>query len=300
MVLPTTKDLGVVPESDGYVVVDCFGAERPFNKALLATGILATGVETPDAYGIALDVHHHLNEHHITRIDSADLVVLTANRISDKLSRSLAERYLRWNRARRFGRPLVVLLAGTCGIGKSTLATQLAIRLGINQVVSTDTIREVLRTTTPVEDAPELHQSILDAGPSQAVTYARQAQVVTSACVAVARRCLRDNKSVLFEGSHLFPGDLAKALRGHDKNPIVIERMLYLNDTDMASRRGESANDEAPVNRPGRPDRAAAALTLQRTMRDMAAQAGVRDFAIEGGEDLTRHVVDEYVDGSLD
>lgn len=288
ILLPTAK--GLDAEAEGYVVVDCYGNERPFNRAFLTTGILATGIEPPDAFAIALDVHRYLLEHHLTRIDSADLVVLTGDRIADTHSRAKADLYLRWHRARRFGQPLVVALSGTTGIGKSTLATQLVMRLGINQVVSTDSVREVLRAAVENDDSSPLHESLLDAGPNQAALYARQAELVTSACAAIAKRCVRDNKSVLFEGTHLFPGELGKALRAHADNPIVVERMLFIDEADIRSR-----SDDAEKVR-----RNAAARTLQRTMREVARLAGVREFGIRDGDGLTLRVVNEYVDRSLD
>lgn len=282
--LPTAKVLEA--RIDGTIVVDCFGSERPFNLGYLASGILAVGIETPDAYAVALDVQRHLIEHHITRIDSADLVVLAANRITDSLSRSQADLYLRWNRARRFGRPLVLALSGTYGIGKSTLATQLAIRLGVNQVVSTDTIREVLRTTVSRGLMPELHHSIRDAGEARTTTYTRQAEAVTRSCAAIARRCILDRKSVLFEGTHLLPGELAKALRSDSQRPIVIERMLFSN---------KAGNRAASMGRVG----ADAARELQQTMRQAAASSGVRELELQGVEALALQVVNEYVEGSL-
>ena len=48
----------------------------------------------------------------------------------------------RW---RQLDVPLVILIGGATGVGKSTIATQLAARLGIVRVVATDAIREVMR-----------------------------------------------------------------------------------------------------------------------------------------------------------
>jgi 2-phosphoglycerate kinase len=40
---------------------------------------------------------------------------------------------------------VIILLGGTSGTGKSTLASLLASRLGISTVLSTDTIRHIMR-----------------------------------------------------------------------------------------------------------------------------------------------------------
>jgi 2-phosphoglycerate kinase len=41
--------------------------------------------------------------------------------------------------------PVIILLGGTSGTGKSTLASLLASRLGISTVLSTDSIRHIMR-----------------------------------------------------------------------------------------------------------------------------------------------------------
>ena len=53
----------------------------------------------------------------------------------------------------------MVLLAGTSGTGKSTLASLLGSRLGISTVLSTDTIRHVMRNFVSKEENPVLFAS---------------------------------------------------------------------------------------------------------------------------------------------
>ena len=64
--------------------------------------------------------------------------------------------------------PLVILIGGATGVGKSTIATQLAARLGIVRVVATDAIREVMRSMLSPELMPTLHTSSFHAGHSAA------------------------------------------------------------------------------------------------------------------------------------
>jgi 2-phosphoglycerate kinase len=59
---------------------------------------------------------------------------------------------------------VAVLLCGTSGTGKSTLASLLAGRLGVTAVVSTDSIRHALRSFAPPADAPLLWASTYTAG----------------------------------------------------------------------------------------------------------------------------------------
>ena len=54
---------------------------------------------------------------------------------------------------------MIVLLAGTSGTGKSTLAALLAARLGITTVLSTDSVRHMLRSFHSKEECPLLWAS---------------------------------------------------------------------------------------------------------------------------------------------
>lgn len=59
---------------------------------------------------------------------------------------------------------VIVLLAGTSGTGKSTLASLLGTRLGISTVLSTDSIRHIMRNFLKQEDHPILFCSTYEAG----------------------------------------------------------------------------------------------------------------------------------------
>jgi 2-phosphoglycerate kinase len=71
-----------------------------------------------------------------------------------EVSRELAERR----------RSILVVLAGTAGTGKSTLASLLADRLGITTIVTTDCVRHQLRVERSEREWPELFVSTYEAG----------------------------------------------------------------------------------------------------------------------------------------
>ena len=59
---------------------------------------------------------------------------------------------------------VIVLLAGTSGTGKSTLASLLGTRLGISTVLSTDSIRHIMRNFLSESENKVLFCSTYEAG----------------------------------------------------------------------------------------------------------------------------------------
>ena len=132
--------------------------------------------------------------------------------------------------------PLVVLIGGGTGVGKSTVATQLAHQLGITRVSSTDFIREVMRTVVPETIAPELSRSSFeldqdhphnDATPH--AEFERQAQQVLVGVKATIERAVREGTPLILEGIHLVPGlvDLDAV-----SDSVVVQVILTVENTD--------------------------------------------------------------------
>jgi 2-phosphoglycerate kinase len=59
---------------------------------------------------------------------------------------------------------IIILLAGTSGTGKSTLSSLLGSRLGISTVLSTDTIRHIMRNFVSREENPIMFASTYETG----------------------------------------------------------------------------------------------------------------------------------------
>lgn len=60
--------------------------------------------------------------------------------------------------------PLIILIGGTSGTGKSTLASILASRFQISTVLSTDSIRHIVRNFMDESEEPILFTSTYEAG----------------------------------------------------------------------------------------------------------------------------------------
>jgi len=262
------------------IVRDSAGLGLPFSKGLMATSILATGAETDQAYAIAAEIQRELTGRAGSNIEAHELATLAATMIEARAGAEVAARYQTWRRLRREGRPLLLVLGGAPGVGKSTISTRLAVRLGITRIVTTDTIREVLRTVIPATVLPELHVSTYEsvgAGADPAEVYVRQARVVGGALVSVVRRLLTERRSVIVEGVHLLPGELVSQLGEHPSRPVIVELMLLLEDA--VAHRAQLA-----ARRAGEPERGGQRSLDQfqtiRTLHDLLA-ARARSAGVE-------------------
>src|SRR5919107_864662 len=90
------------------------------------------------------------------------------------------------------------------GVGKSTIATMLAARLGVNRVIATDVIRQVLRAFFTHEAMPTVHHSAFEAG--GIAGYRDQAQRAGTGITPIVPRAANEGKPVVVEGVHVVPG----------------------------------------------------------------------------------------------
>lgn len=117
-------------------------------------------------------------------------------------------------------KPYVILIGSASGIGKSTIASELAKELGIKHLIETDFIRAIVRGIIGPDYAPSLHRSSFDAyltlrdkerfdGDTNSLIEAGfedHASFVIPAIERVIRRAVDDYDDVVIEGVHLVPG----------------------------------------------------------------------------------------------
>ena len=154
---------------------------------------------------------------------------------------AVAERLGRWHDLERLERPLVVLIGGATGVGKSTIASRLSRDLGITRVSSTDFIRQVLRAVVPNTIAPELYRSTFEldrggsGGPGHA-EFERQVRDVMIGVRAVIERATSEGTSIIVEGIHLVPGLLGLESAS---DSVVVHIVLSVGDEDDHEERFE-------------------------------------------------------------
>lgn len=116
-------------------------------------------------------------------------------------------------------KPYVILIGSASGIGKSTIAAELAKTLNIKHLVESDFIRAVVRGIIGKEFAPALHNSSYEAYKSIkdknrygsyeeliAAGFSEHASFVIPAIEKVISRAISDYDDIILEGVHLVPG----------------------------------------------------------------------------------------------
>jgi 2-phosphoglycerate kinase len=136
--------------------------------------------------------------------------------------------------------PVILLVGGGTGTGKSTVATEVAYRLGITRVTSTDFVRQTMRAFFAKEFMPSIHYSSFEAalGLSKAeeeesgdvalLGFLDQTRNVLVGVEAALQRALDEGWSMVLEGVHLVPGMLPRAVEG----ALVVECVIAIDDEE--------------------------------------------------------------------
>jgi len=98
----------------------------------------------------------------------------------------------------------VILIGGTAGTGKSSLANRLLGQLGLDHRIGTGFIRAIVGSETTPERDPELFSFTFRAG--DPVGHLRiQSERLRPAVLACIRRAQEEGTSLVVEGPHLLP-----------------------------------------------------------------------------------------------
>jgi 2-phosphoglycerate kinase len=216
------------------------GDEAPFSKGLMAQTFMATGLAPEDAYGVAAAVERRLRRHGPAALTLADLREIAYDQLGAGRSDVLIQRFRQWQTLRRLETPLIVLIGGSTGVGKSTLATQLAHRLGITRLIGTDMVRETMRAFFAPELMPAIHTSSFDAAAAvrlpvprgtdlARIGFMEQTTAVSVGIEALIARGLDEAQRLVVEGVHIVPGFLDHS---RWRQAIVLEFVLAIADKD--------------------------------------------------------------------
>jgi 2-phosphoglycerate kinase len=194
-------------------------ASVPFSKGLLAVSLQGAGLDPSDAHDVARELEARLLLEGRREIERSDLRELVSETIERGHGARAAERYRIWRQALGDGQPIFVLLGGSTGVGKTSIAVEVARRLEISRVIGTDSIRQIMRLMFSPDLMPEIHCSTYDAyqvlrsnrevGSNPVIVgYREQAEKIAVGVHALLDRAIEENTSMVLEGVNLLPGIL--------------------------------------------------------------------------------------------
>jgi 2-phosphoglycerate kinase len=215
----------------------------PYSKGLMTQSLSAIGLTPARAWALARAIEEQLEADALDSIESSALRSRTEEVLEREEGPDAVERYRDWERLNRLDRPLVLLLSGTTGVGKSTLATMAAHRLGITRVIATDVIRQVLRASFSRDFMPSVHSSAFEVDMEG---YAEQAEAVGTGVTAIVERACAEGTPVVIEGVHVAPGMLSAELADRC---LVVEAVLVVEDIDLHRAHFEARGDRRPAQR---------------------------------------------------
>ncbi len=290
----------------------------PFSKGILAQSIMSAGLGPERAYRIAREVERELLERGERVVGRDRLREIVYRRLRREAGEEIARRYLLLRLARRLERPVHILIGGVTGVGKSALASALAWRLGITRMISSDSVREILRATVPRDLIPTLHVSTFEAW--RELAQGEEAEAPTPELVirgfldqvarvavglrAIQERSAREATPIVMEGVHVLPTHLP-----HREEVIAVPMIVALKDE--AVHRSRFLLRERETGKKRRRERYLRHFQeirwMQEYLVELAGEAGIpvipgedHDKAVEKGlEVLTRRIAEAYPLGEV-
>ncbi len=215
----------------------------PFSKGILSESLTATGLPPQRAYAVAQLVEGSLRRRESLEIALDDLRSLVMASLAENEEPLFVDRYQKWQELTASNRPLIIVIGGATGVGKSTLASQVAARLGIVRLISTDTIRQVMRAFFSSTLMPSIHCSSFDAEKAVRVPldktadprvlgFVEQVRMVNAGVEAVVTRAVKEGLRMVVEGVHIVPGFMPSLA---DSPALIMQLIVAV--TDEASHR---------------------------------------------------------------
>ncbi len=214
--------------------------DPPWSKGLMARALAATGLSPTRAYELARRADADLVERGQVELDLDRLSELAVDVLSEREADRTMRRLRRLQALHTLDLPVLLLVGGATGTGKSTLATETAHRLGITRVTSTDFIRQTIRAFFSREFMPSVHYSSFEAelglthadediaGDAALIGFLDQARNVLVGVEAAIDRSLTEGWSMVLEGVHIVPGMISV----ERSDALVVQCIVAITDED--------------------------------------------------------------------
>jgi 2-phosphoglycerate kinase len=276
--LPAPVDIMVLGKGEG----------QPFSKGVLSQALLAAAIDPHDAFDVAREIERELVRRRVRGFHRSELRALAFETLSGTMGQQAAERYLVWRQYQEPDRPVLLLLGGAAGAGKTSLALEVAHRLGIGRVLSSDSVRQIMRIMLSPDLAPAIHGSSYDAsklfphavlgGDPVIEGFLAQTATVSVGVRASLDRAVAENASLVFDGVSLVPGVIDLESYGELAHVIF----LVVATLDAETYAGRFASREAGQKR----------RTAHRYLENLDAILKIQDYFLDAAERYGVPIVD--------
>jgi 2-phosphoglycerate kinase len=208
----------------------------PYSKGLMAKALVDAGVGIEPAYVLATRLELDLAVTGSEAVELERLEEAAAEVLGEGEGAQVVSRLRRLAALQAMEIPIVLFVGGATGTGKSTVATEVAHRLGITRVTSTDFIRQTIRAYFPRSRMPSVHASSFEVGGEEGRTetgFLEQTRRVLVGVEAATERALTEGWSIVIEGVHLVPGMVPSAI----ERALLVHAVLRVESLDVHRRR---------------------------------------------------------------
>jgi len=237
------------------------GTVSAFSRGRHARYLQSSGMKAERAEQTTALIYDQLLASGVSSVTTCQLGYTTYLCLQQEVSKKAAKRYLVWSEFRRSARPLLLLICGTVGSGKSTIATEVAHLLEIVRIQSTDMLREVMRMMMPRKLLPVLHSSSFNAWKSLPIQdmknrekdqlvaegYRSQVDLLSVPCEAVLQRAVEESVPIILEGVHAHPDLLNRV--PEDSDAILVHVTLAVLKSRTLKSRLRGRGVEVPQRR---------------------------------------------------
>ena len=246
---------GIFWEPRTQLMVEEERGRQLFSQERLADSLKVPGLSPNQAHQVANRIEFALIRTGKMVVEHQDILKAALRILRKEFGEEYADRYRAWHRFQNDegARPIVVLIGGASGVGKTSIAVALANILKFSRMSSTDEIRQVMRLMIAPELMPSLHKSSYAAWKSaEAIpenvdpiiyTFHEQASRVCVGVRAIVERAIEENVSLVLDGVHLLP-DLID-LKQYSKQAQFTWVNLFLPDEKVFKERFRSRGKEA-------------------------------------------------------
>jgi len=229
-----------MPEQNSPILIKDEKHGLPYSKGLMAQSFTATGLSPARAYLAAQRIQDEMRQRALREVSLEELQDMAVAVLEEQAGPEYARRYMKLRELANLDRPLVILIGGTTGVGKSTIATEIAHRLGVTRIVSTDSIREVMRGIFTRDLMPAIYESSFNAwrglrvpvphGANPVIVgFREQTAAVITGIRSLIERASVEGESLVIEGVHMVPGYIEPS---QFKNASVVQLLVAVDDEE--------------------------------------------------------------------